>query len=259
MGILQSNGPEKKHENDLCFWGSRFDCMNDAYDSQYALQLPMKIFNHYHPNEKIPRTIFPYVVSFCKKKDYLNMWRLYSSYIYLKLDKNQIEKSISLNNKYLLHDCVYPPKDKISAILESLTKILNTDDLNNEVCLQQIQCASAFIKHYSFQVEEECRLVYFCSGQVPEVQQELKLFKKDVCIDNTKDICFRTENNRLIPYHKFYLPKTALKGIIVREYDDEAFERVKEHICLVLHKVGITNLDKKIEKSGAEKIIETKK
>ena len=67
MGILQCNGAEEKHENDLCFWGSRFDCMNDAYDCQYALQYAIKVAQHNSIN--VQRTISPYVVSFCKDKD----------------------------------------------------------------------------------------------------------------------------------------------------------------------------------------------
>lgn len=253
MGILQCNGAEEKHENDLCFWGSRFDCMNDAYDCQYALQLPMRIIKETYSDFKLPRSIFPYVVSFCKKEDYLSMWRLYSSYVCLKFDQKAIEKEYQKYHEYILCDCDYP-KDEISAIMKLFKNMIEVKiDDTEDNSWRDAQCAASFIKHESFKEEEECRLVYFSSNS--KKQNDLTIFGNKVKIQEMpNDICFRTEGNNVIPYHKFYVTKEALKGVIVREYDDEKFEMVKEHIKLVFQKRGINVKDGEIVKSSACKI-----
>mgnify|MGYP002625820953 CR=1 FL=1 len=254
MGILQCNGAEEKNENDLCFWGSRFDCMNDAIDCQYALQLPIRIIKKKFPESNLSRTIFPYVVSFCKKEDYLSMWRLYSSYVCLKFDKSILEKKFPPNHaECVLHDCEYEKND-ISAIYTLFKTMFIVDQKKSENTIwENAQCAASFIKHESFKDEEECRLVYFSSNS--KKQNDLTIFGNNVEIqEKSNDIYFRTEGNRLIPYHKFYVPKEVLKGVIVREYDDEKFERVKEHIKLVFQKRGINVKDGEIVKSAACKI-----
>ena len=256
MGILQCNGAENEHKDKLCFWGSRFDCMNDAIDCQYALQLPMKIYKKNNSGSEPARTIFPYVVSFCKKEDYLSMWRLYSSYVCLKFDKSILEKKFLPNHtECVLHDCKYE-KNNISAIYSLFKTMFIVDRKTSENTIwENAQCAASFIKHESFKEEDECRLVYFSSKCKLEIQDDLTIFGNKVKIQEMpNDICFRTEGNNVIPYHKFYVHKEALKGVIVREYDDEKFERVKEHIKLVFQKRGINVKDGEIVKSSACKI-----
>jgi hypothetical protein len=254
MGILQGLGSiPSRHEKDLCFWGSRFDCMNDAIDCQFALQLPEQILKKIKPDySHPPRTVYPYVVSFCKKEDYLSMWRLYSSYVCLKFDKDVLEKSLN-GNDTILHDCKYS-KNNIDDIANSY-KELFTENVHaeDEDIWTNAQCAASFIKHNSFEEEQECRLVHFRSSNKTSIS--IKGSESPIQIsEDTSDLCFRTEGNRLVPFHKFYLPAAALKGIIVREYDEDTFKRVKAGIKLVLQQRNIEIKDKEIVQSSACRI-----
>ena len=76
----------------LTFWGSRYDCMNDPLDYQYAInRLLQPMMNVAKEDFKEQSTspileelrTLPYIVSFSKKEDDFLMWRMYNAKVSL--------------------------------------------------------------------------------------------------------------------------------------------------------------------------------
>lgn len=112
----------------LTFWGSRYDCMNDSLDYQYArnrllpsmMKAAEEVFKG-HSTSLILDEIqtLPYIVSFSKKKDDFLMWRMYNAKVSLILDIGYFSKSTP--NSALI-ECEYV-SDDYQEIRDSFFKI----------------------------------------------------------------------------------------------------------------------------------------
>ena len=109
---------QKEH---ICFWGTRYDSMNDPTDSIYASDVVIPLFkktieeSKLDDYEKDDSEAFPYIVSFSQKEDDFYMWRTYKADVALEFDRDVIKKHID-NNKgpsfIYFGDCDYPEDEE---------------------------------------------------------------------------------------------------------------------------------------------------
>lgn len=225
----------------LEFWGSRYDCMNDPFDFQFArnriLPLAQMAVDRLvlSPDEKMNVHLNPFVVSFSRKKDDFLMWRLYKSEIALVLDSGLINQ----DNNCVLNECLYVDGSESETLkaFGELNKTIATSD-NVFVFAESL---STFIKHTSFTPEAEVRLAswdyYDDKGN--------KLHISD-CLDDkgivTEQFFTRKglKGNNIV-FKKFTIDGIALRGIVVHTYSKREFELIKQDISGCLAQNGFAN------------------
>lgn len=249
LGIISST-PQK-----LTFWGSRYDCMNDPFDFQFAnnrllpimLEAAKEIAKELDMPKEAQKVIDtkPYVVSFTKKKDDFLMWRMYNAKVALVLDRRFLE--MTKPNSALI-DCEYADR-----------KMLNVKDLFIKIDKQISDCInisantsriSTFIKEKSFVIEREVRLATWDYYD----KDGYKLQLPDCLDDETvveKGVRSRIVNNeRIILYKRFFIDKDALVGIIIHSYHKLEYESMREKLKTIL-------IDKSFRREAYENIVAT--
>ena len=236
-GIIQNDS--------LCFWGSRYDSMNDPRDYTYARDIILPRIKRNVESEKLISKEekefteeYPYIVSFSKAKDDELMWRLYHAEVALELDRNIIKRELKKQKEFILfHDCIYPKEHEIA---EAFIKLYNKLNYDANV-LDKAQETVSLIKHHSFNIEKEVRMVKF-DYKTFVANHKGGIIDTEIPVDvGIKSI----KNGDFVFYKKFFLPKNSLKGIIVRSYNRGRFERIEKHIKLfmLMNKYSLSNIE----------------
>lgn len=228
---------QKEH---ICFWGTRYDSMNDPTDSIYARDVVIPLFkkvveddSRLEDYDKDDSEAFPYIVSFSQKEDDFYMWRTYKADIALEFDRDVIKKSIDKDKGpsfVYFEDCEYPGNE--DAIHRTFIKKLNMLNQGQGTMLSA-RHAVAFIKKKEFMAEKEVRLVAF--------DHEGISFTEGSCVEHEipNNIGFKMIRNKdLVLYKEFHLPQNALTGIIINSNSEEHYKSVKRHIGLWLLQQG---------------------
>lgn len=176
--------------------------------------------NVYAPEHQV----HPYVASLSNLEDNLNMWRLYGNDgkgVSLVFDKALLDKFVYDRNSEVLNivamSVTYTDEDNIlKTIADTYNKFAEEYGSVNNIADDFLSTA-AFIKHKSYAMESEYRLVRFAydgSGAKynPEDPEPCKITDYDEMPDG---IMFRTRNGEIVPYMEIKLPKKLLKGICV--------------------------------------------
>ena len=233
LGIIQ--------KNQLCFWGSRYDTMNDPTDFIYARDHCSKFFHSRLKSEETNynienlKKIIPYIVSFSKKKDDFNMWRLYHAEVAIVLNGKVIEEKCQ-NKTTRIKEVRYATLEEgEKAISKQKPLIVVCDILTTEMEKQGKKLcgydlvefgyleAYPFVKDEAYEIEEEVRLVHLDNPKHTVKSEEESNIK-----------CRGIRNGMLLLYKEFILPKEALKKIIIRTHDIEYFQKIKEQLRIVL-------------------------
>ena len=218
---------------DICLWGTRYDCLNDPYEQMWAGDVIFKSIAQQEEFQDIPIDeiknvffFFFFIISFCKRPDYRNMWRLYcndGNGICLAFDKDVVINH-SINNRnnnpldrYDLFDEVeYSDRTDIDDIVRKKLKKEEYNFMDEEEPSQLMRIAP-FIKNKEFAIEEETRY-----ARIRDIKQICFSYneKKGGVGDenyymNENDCKYRIRNNKLIPYLDIRFPAEALKEIIV--------------------------------------------
>lgn len=237
MNIIKPEG--------LIFWGSRYDCMNDPFDSIYSRKIMLGI-SHLEKDfeDKQKEGILsiedsknfmeyvPYFVSFSKNRDDALMWRLYNAQVCLKISIERIKKYCrkSFTDRFKYDDCVYlSPKQIERKYFEMLHDLVDKREIWKKIMFE-----SVFIKHPDFRCENEVRIVDF-NASLRFNKTKLNDDDKGEFPNNFK--YKKVLNSTKIVYYKeFMFDKDALCGIIVKTNNDDEFNDVKEHLEMWLHK-----------------------
>ena len=229
--------------NKLVFWGSRYDCMNDPLDYQYArnkiLPLMMDVAKDLVKENEIPNdaveeiNVIPYIVCFSKKADDFLMWRMYNAKVALVLDKHYFEKTTS--NRVLI-DCEYVD-EKFSNLRDSFMRIDKKIGGNMNVSMNvsiNTSMIATFIKSDAFETEGETRLAswdYFDkSGKQLTIQENRD---EDNFVGKELQSRFNAEG-KLILFKRFFIEKKALKGLIIHTYSKLEFENIRNSLQSLL-------------------------
>lgn len=235
IGILQSDY--------VCFWGSRYDSMNDPNDYVFAKNIVLPIakdwLEHNHGIEEYDEEeedveIYPYVVSFSERGDDLNLWRLYHGEICIEVDKNILERECGLNGRQF-SKCCYS-SDNYTEISDAINIVKNIVNIKDDRPLDFLREVSAFIKNKDFEIESEWRVidcdfpclgVKKCSSTNEIIYYSEEEMPKDIGIKGIK-------NGDIILYKKFKFSKNIIKRIIIFENDEKKFKRLQHHLWLIL-------------------------
>lgn len=205
----------------------------------------MKVANKNVEELNLPQTALvkidtkPYIVSLSRRRDDFLMWRLYNAKVALILDQRFFDKSMP--NSALIK-CEYV-EDNFDDFRESFLRIDKLISPCHNISANTSRIAT-FIKHKSFETEDEVRLAtwdyYDENGD--------KVCLAD-CLDN-EDVVeskqyHRVKNDgKIVLYKKFKIDKQALVGIIIHTYSQLEFESIKNQIQSIL-----------IEKCFSKKVI----
>lgn len=231
LGILQ--------KNDLCFWGTRFDSLNDPTEVKFAKNIVLPALcrslqdtPYEQQTEEVElNNVFPYIVSFSKSCDDLNMWRLYNAEIALILDRSLLENIQSDNHPAILKDVEYAEsEDSVSQIA---VKLFNDAIQSKNIVETFNMCVFPFIKNKAYEIEKEVRLVG-CDfmGFSTNLKNGEVVFDDHEMPVNVN--CRGTRNGYLLLYKEFHVCKEALRGILVNEQNDNKFARIKNQLRIWL-------------------------
>lgn len=249
-------------ENELCFWGTRYDSMNDPTEHIYAKDVLLPMLSNYFDEEEIKETeIYPYVVSFCKKNDDFIMWRMYKAEVALILDYNTINKWVEENlnwkdkeKSFYFGECKYPEtnEDVIQYYIELCEwNRKRGDESTDEITALEL---TTFIKRKEFKNENEIRL-FTCDYNLPTTNYNEQNPTEPIIQneERARDINVKTVRNKdFILYKEFHLPTEALKGIILNCEKGTQFDKIKKHIQAWLYqlKYDIKSIDIRHTQTG---------
>lgn len=251
MGLLLShytklnvidNILQKDH---ITFWASRFDSMNDPFDCKFAIDIVLpeaiSIIKERYEKDLEDTPLFPYVISFSKKNDDFNMWRLYDSDISLVFDFNTNDEFEKIANQNIeIHgDCKYLKRENVrNYVIEEFERLQSEIDISEDDILDLIRCICFKIKEHSYCGEDEWRFIS-CDA----------FTSMGRCDPGSPDNCIITEcevpvdvgvrcvkNGRLKFYKEIKIKKDYLKKIILKTYDKNFFEEQKKDLELLLIK-----------------------
>lgn len=245
--------------NGLCFWGFRYDSMNDPTDYVFARDIILPKLLQMQPEEMRDDhlTVYPYIVSFCTQRDFDIMWRLYQGEVALVIDSAKFpsdewnqEGDISGNTLY--NEVKYATEETIDSVAKELYEKRSSILVNAPVDEYQLYVLP-FIKHKAYKIEHEYRLAKvdydsFSFQYNPKSTDNFDMYEGEI----PKEIkCFGSKDSQLRLYKEFQLPKASLVGIIIHTFDDAKFQVQKKHFELWLMQNGFSIQDIKIEKTSS--------
>lgn len=263
IGVLK-----KEH---LCFWGSRYDSMNDPTEVIYArdIVLPALIDSLKGTDRewetKEVEDVYAYIVSFSKKEDDFNMWRLYNAEVALVINKNALFNAkigTDDENNNVLPSQIVTVKEISYAddkdVAQVAVKLFNDSNDRHETNVETFCCeVFPFIKNEAYNIEEEVRMVCLdYTGATASYNNGAPLFVDTEMPRNVK--CRGSRNGSILLYKEFWVKKEALQKIVVRTHDEIYFEKVKKQLRALLVSNGY-KADLPIERTKSFKFIETKK
>lgn len=224
-GILRKDG--------LCFWGSRYDSMNDPTDVTYAKNrlLPQLIdLAKKHNGVYNYEDAYPYIVSFSKKQDDLNMWRFYSAEVAIIVDEEKLhdarivtdekdDKKSKNPSLVTLKEVRYASEKGIS---KAAVKLYDEAPKNENYSITDIFNLEVFpfIKNKAYKMEGEVRLVSCDFDGIQVEHNEESGHKRFIGTEIPQNVkCKGARNGLLLLYKEFLVPKEALCGIVVRTSD----------------------------------------
>ena len=248
LGILK-----KEH---LCFWGTRYDSMNDPTDYIYSrdIIIPelLKSLKGTRFENHEPDDAYPYIVSFCKKNDDFNMWRMYRSEVSLELNRKIVEEFLDSeilmtgNKTIYWGDCEYPASNE--ELHQRFTILLNkAEQTENNIIDTAHECA-VLIKRKEFANENEFRIYSLDYNLCRSYCNDDNIIIEDCEVANNIKVK-GIKNCDIILYKEFHLPKKALTRIILNIGDNAMYEKTKSHLKIFLEQLGY-KLDIRQSKNG---------
>lgn len=236
LGILK-----KEH---LCFWGTRYDSMNDPEDYIYAhsIVIPELLKSMKDTPFECHELVcaYPYIVSFCKNEDDFNMWRMYKSEVSLEINwdivNEFLEKEISSTGEKNIYwgDCKYPESH---AIPTCFTRLFNKAEQTINNILDTVQECVALIKRKEFANENEFRIFSFDYDLYRVEYNNGNPIIIDCEIGNNVKVR-GVKDNDIVLYKEFIIPQEALSAIMLNISDKQQFEKTKSHLQVYLGQFG---------------------
>lgn len=261
-GILQ--------KDKLCFWGTRYDSMNDPTEYIYAKNILTPMFRkHFSLEEDDEVDAYPYIVSFCKEGDDFMMWRMYKAEVALVLDSNRIQEWIEaihiqemrdykeIRDFYYFGECKYPQNE--TEVFEAFDEIKRWNEKDGDMSKDELTAfeLTTFIKRQQFKNENEVRL-FTCDYSLPsgcynEEDPANPLINYE---ERSKNIGIKSVREKdFILYKEFHLPKDALMGLILNCEEGNQFNKIKRHIQAWLYQLNYNISDDAIRPTKTGNLI----
>lgn len=225
-------------DGQLRFRATRSDCLNDPNECRYGEEMCERIFKQ-KAKDQLGK---PFLLSFCKTSDSPVMWRLYESKIQLVFNRYDIELAIDSTStkkvKLEYGDVLYYDLRHInnqSQFKEETGVSLSTSNTRSYII--------SLIKHIDYKIEDEWRIIATETSCYIQPDRSDDLAKGVVGVDSAFGL--------LKMYREILIPISALKEIIVYEFDDTKFYLMKSQIEDLLNRKNITGINiKKTECAG---------
>lgn len=241
-GILQPDN--------LCFWASRYDTMNDPTDYVYAKEKVIPVLKQWIEKNKDKFTekerediaIHPYILSTCELKDDINMWRFYRAEVMLELDWDLLKACYG--NDYIVGECRYVNDNNIhQTFADTFNQHEQCDTLLTD-CYE----VSALIKHEAYKAENEYRIMKYDAETFAYLDSGNNCYDGEIPSD-IKIKCVR--NGDYVLYKEFLFCKRILKSITIKCIDGRKANSIIQHIKLILlqNKYDLTKIDVKESRS----------
>ena len=232
------------HKDHICFWGTRYDSMNDPTDSIYIKDVVLPLIKDAVEDaglddyDKDESEAFPYIVSFSREEDDFHMWRMYKADVALVFNREKITEYVDADSGpsfIYFEDCEYPEDE--DDLHRKFIEKLNTLNKGQGMMLAAHHTV-AFIKRKEFKNENEVRLVTFDHDGAYSIgikDGEPELIEGEIPVNvGVKAI----RDKDLVLYKEFHLPKETLVGIIINSNNDTHYEKLRLHIRLWLLQQG---------------------
>lgn len=237
-GILQPDN--------LCFWASRYDTMNDPTDYIYAEEkiIPVlkqsieKNTDKFTEKETEDITIHPYILSTCELKDDINMWRFYRAEVMLELDWDLLKACYG--NEYTMKKCEYANDSNIH---QKFADLFNEHEQSDNILNNAYEVA-AVIKHEAYKNENEYRIFKYDAKTFCTLGSPDDIYDGEIPF-GVKVKCVR--NGDYVLYKEFLFCKRILKSITIKCIDERKANSIIQHIKLILlqNKYDLTKIDVK--------------
>lgn len=235
-GILVRN-PESENKA-ISLFATDHRYLNDDKEIRHGCKIMRDIVKKYFrldfddDSEIFKDTERAYIISFSKEKDCIPMWSTYGNRgdgIALGFDASVLEASLGA-----IAPCLYSDKDVKKYLMKVLTKL---EEYNSPEPTQGDMSALGF------------RLGYVTCSMIPQLKNEFYRYEKEIrfCSRQEVNIGYRYRKNLIIPYSLQYLPRIALKKIILGP--DLNFEKTKQSIQEYIKSIGFVDVE--IIKSNA--------
>lgn len=229
-GVLVKN-PESE-EKAISLFATDHRYLNDEKEIIHGCEIMRDIMEKYfHLNFDNDPEIFDsaessYIISFSKKNDSIPMWSTYGNRgdgIAFGFDASIVEAS--LGN---VVPCLYSDKD-VKTYLITLLKKLKEYDLP-EITPIEIKCRAFRLGYIT------CNMIAQLKNDFYSYEQEVRFVSRKV-----ENKGYRYRNNLIIPYTKQFLPKVALKKIILGP--DLSFDKTKRSIQEYIKSIGFEDVE----------------
>lgn len=229
-GILVRN-PESE-DKAISLFATDHRYLNDDKEIQHGCEIMSDIVKKYFKLdfENDPK-IFKgtgrvYIISFSRDDDSIPMWSTYGNSgdgIALGFDASVLETS--LGN---IVPCLYSDKDVQTYLMKVLTKL---EEYNSPEYTQGDMSALSFL------------LGYVTCSMIPQLKNDFYRYEKEIrfCSRQEVNIGYRYRKNLTIPYSLQYLPRIALKKIILGP--DLNFEKTKQSIHEYIESIGFVDVE----------------
>lgn len=248
-GIILPKDKSNKDEA-LSFLSTDYRYMNDQEELIYGRKVIQDFYEkRTNRDDKLSdsnQTInaLCFLTSFSCKEDSIPMWSTYGNKgngIALGLDAKILNEHLGKGLNLFFH-CIYN-MEKLKGLIDDFVEANPILKITEEVIRDfyaWIQgFITAFVKHPSYEYEDEVRLLkMFPTKQDEETQMMLDMFGAQ---NATSEVKYRLANNLIIPYVINKLPKEVLKTITIGPNLD--MDRTKTSIEEYIKSLGFTDVD----------------
>lgn len=245
--------------NGLCFWGFRYDCMNDPTDFIFARDkiLPSLLQNMSNEEQNEATNFYPYILSFCEESDFDVMWRLYNAEIAIVIDSQKLpfekwDKMTDVGRRIFYNHVRYADNDTIQSEVDYLWSNRSTNFYTTSYD-EHMVFVFPFIKHNAYKIEKEFRLVkfdydsFYCQYS-PKSKDKCEIIEGEIPHDVK---CLGSKDGILRLYKEFHLPKDSLVKLILHTYEEEKYKIQEQHLKIWLLQNGFNLNNISIEKTKA--------
>lgn len=177
---IEDNGNDPDYGYYLEFHASDLRLMNDKQENKLIIDVDKHVPHELSLARSLADWVYnkPYVVSFCRRQDFIPMWKIYADKgngICLKFKRDSLGNAIKKINKSKFHDiifkdCIYLTESEFRKHIKSVVKqimefaselVQGQPILPEQRDLHDFNAESAFLKLRSFDYEQETRLAVF--------------------------------------------------------------------------------------------------
>lgn len=223
----------------LKFHASRFDYMEDPFDSGYGFAVAQDVLEKHGIDfiDMEDHNCRPYVLSFCKKNDDFSMRRLYNAQVVLHIDSDMLlQEAVKKSNKIKGNDVLYLNDSQTTAfVTNAYSHAFHLVGIHEDLDFEA-KAKCSFLKHPDYAVEKEWRLSFFEDFDLTNGCQRESLLADSN--DFVSEVKFKVTNGVTRIYRELSFDSKCLKGITIFQHDMSDIMKTRDTLEIWLAKCG---------------------